>query len=314
VPRLRSALLLPVLALLCAGGLSACGSSAAPGPKTYDRLDAVSISGAVGTLPKVTWKGQMTAGKIEAKTLVKGTGDALKGEDNVMAQIWIGNGYTKQKAYSTFDDKKAQLLTVNSKLPEFLTAIKGATVGSRIAVTSSASAAFGASGNPSLGIGNKDPVLFVIDLVSAVADGPSGARAPYPDWMPVPTFTSGVPSGFTFDKAPAPTDQLKQVTLLKGTGPVVTTGQSIAVNYLGEVFGGTKPFDESYSKGTPTTFGIGLGQVIKGWDQALVGQTVGSRVVIEVPPALGYGDAGNTQAGIKGTDTLVFVIDILAAG
>jgi peptidylprolyl isomerase len=310
---MRSVLLLPVLALLCAGGLVACGSDAAPAAKTYDRLDAISISGPVGTVPDIKWKGQMTAGKVESKTLVKGTGDPLTSDDNVLAQIWIGNGYTKQQAYSTYHDKAAQLLTVNSQLPPFFAAIKGATIGSRIAVTSSADAAFGSSGNPSLGIGNKDPVVFVIDLVSAVADGPSGARASYPDWMPVPTFAKGLPTGFTFDKAPTPTDQLKQVTLLKGTGPVVKSGQTIAVNYLGEVFGGTKPFDEDYSKGTPTAFGIGTGQVIKAWDQALVGQTVGSRVVIEVPPALGYGATGNTQAGITGTDTLVFVIDILAA-
>ena len=58
---------------------------------------------------------------------------------------------------------------------------------------------------------------------------------------------------------------------------------------------------------------IGAGQVIKGWDTGLVGQTVGSRVLLVVPPADGYGSAGSAQAGINGTDTLVFVVDILAA-
>ena len=59
------------------------------------------------------------------------------------------------------------------------------------------------------------------------------------------------------------------------------------------------------------TVGIGVGQVVKGWDQALVGQTAGSRVVLAIPPALGYGKGGNEQARIKGTDTLYFVVDIL---
>ena len=58
---------------------------------------------------------------------------------------------------------------------------------------------------------------------------------------------------------------------------------------------------------------IGEDQVIKGWETGLVGQTVGSRVLLVVPPADGYGTAGDSQAGIKGTDTLVFVVDILAA-
>jgi len=53
--------------------------------------------------------------------------------------------------------------------------------------------------------------------------------------------------------------------------------------------------------------------VIAGWDEGIVGQTVGSQVLLVIPPAKGYGESGNPQAGIKGTDTLVFVVDILAA-
>jgi len=53
--------------------------------------------------------------------------------------------------------------------------------------------------------------------------------------------------------------------------------------------------------------------VIPGWNDGLPGVTVGSRVMLVIPPAYGYGKAGNSQAGIKGTDTLVFVIDILDA-
>ena len=71
-----------------------------------------------------------------------------------------------------------------------------------------------------------------------------------------------------------------------------------------------KPFDESYSK-SPASFGIGNGQVIPGWDKTLVGQKVGSRVILAIPPKEGYGKKGQPDAGIKGTDTLYFVVDIL---
>ena len=74
------------------------------------------------------------------------------------------------------------------------------------------------------------------------------------------------------------------------------------------------PFDANFSSGQPTSFTIGTGAVIKGWDQALVGKAVGSRVLLSIPPDLGYGEEGNKDAGITGTDTLYFVIDILAAG
>ncbi len=80
------------------------------------------------------------------------------------------------------------------------------------------------------------------------------------------------------------------------------------------MFGGETPFDSSFSRGAPASFQIGVGAVVKGWDKALVGRAVGSRVLLSIPPDLGYGEKGNKQAGIKGTDTLYFVVDILAAG
>ena len=95
-------------------------------------------------------------------------------------------------------------------------------------------------------------------------------------------------------------------------GAKVKAGQTLTVNYLGQVYEADKPFDESYS-GEPAEFPIGVGQVIPGWDERLVGRTVGSRVILEIPPADGYGEQGNEQAGIKGTDTLFFVVDILGA-
>jgi len=93
----------------------------------------------------------------------------------------------------------------------------------------------------------------------------------------------------------------------------VKSGQNLAVQYTGVIWRTGKVFDSSWSRNQPFTTVIGKGQVIKGWDTGLVGQTVGSRVLLVVPPAQGYGTAGASQAGIKGTDTLVFVVDILAA-
>jgi peptidylprolyl isomerase len=306
---------------VCALFLTACGDSSSSddpfiGGKSYDRLDAVTISGDVGSEPVVKWKGSMTAGKVETKTLIEGDGEPLKGQDDVLAHLWIGNGYSQQTALSTYADKKAELLTVNNQLPEFLAGIRDAKLGSRIAVTASAKEAFGEQGNSGLGIANKDTVLFIIDLVSKVQDKPEGEQSAYPDWMPTPTFTKGVISGFDFTNAPAPTDVLRRVQLIKGTGPRVKKGQTIAVRYLGEAFGGDKPFDENFGDtgtGKPTTFGIGLGQVIKGWDKALNGVPVGSRVVLEIPPELGYGAEGSPDSGIPKNATLVFMIDILAA-
>ncbi|WP_313555330.1 FKBP-type peptidyl-prolyl cis-trans isomerase, partial [Miniimonas arenae] len=109
----------------------------------------------------------------------------------------------------------------------------------------------------------------------------------------------------------APEDLQVQV-LEQGSGEEVEAGQSIEVHYLGQTWGG-RIFDNSYDRGSSISFPIGVGAVISGWDDSLVGQQIGSRVLVSIPPHLGYGHRGMPAAGIKGTDTLVFVVDIVGA-
>jgi peptidylprolyl isomerase len=114
---------------------------------------------------------------------------------------------------------------------------------------------------------------------------------------------------FPADAAPA---ELEVQVLSEGDGAIVEAGQTIEVNYLGQVWGGSV-FDNSYDRGSSIGFPIGIGRVIGGWDSGLVGRTVGSRVLLSIPPHEGYGPNGNPRAGIRGDDTLVFVVDILDA-
>ena len=90
------------------------------------------------------------------------------------------------------------------------------------------------------------------------------------------------------------------------------SGDTVTVNYHGVVWGKDTPFDSSFDRHQPASFGIGVGQVIKGWDQTVPGHNVGSRLVVSIPPEYGYGSRGIPQAGIGGEDTLVFVIDIIS--
>jgi peptidylprolyl isomerase len=115
----------------------------------------------------------------------------------------------------------------------------------------------------------------------------------------------------TFPTEAASADLEVQV-LVQGTGAPVEAGQEIVVHYLGQSWGGGV-FDNSYDRGETISFPIGMGRVIAGWDQGLVGQQIGSRVLLSIPSRLGYGDRGVPQAGIRGGDTLVFVVDIVDA-
>lgn len=107
-----------------------------------------------------------------------------------------------------------------------------------------------------------------------------------------------------------PAGSLQVRVLLEGDGPLVGTGDLLLANYLGQIWDG-EVFDNSYDRGAPSAFPIGAGGVIQGWDTGLVGQHVGSRVLLSIPPDLGYGEAGNPAINVTGDDTLAFVVDIV---
>ncbi|SCL17607.1 peptidylprolyl isomerase [Micromonospora rhizosphaerae] len=104
--------------------------------------------------------------------------------------------------------------------------------------------------------------------------------------------------------------KLTVTTLIKGKGPAVKAGQQITTNYVGVFYKDGKEFDASWNSGQPATFPIGVGQVIPGWDQGLVGVTVGSRVQLDIPAELAY---GNDSSGGRPAGPLRFVVDVLAA-
>ena len=96
----------------------------------------------------------------------------------------------------------------------------------------------------------------------------------------------------------------------------MTKGQDVVAQYTGVNWRTGQVFDSSWQRSLPYSFKIGASpsQVITGWDKGLVGQTVGSRVLLVIPPSDACnGSACESQAGIKGTDTLVFVVDIISA-
>ncbi|WP_067781909.1 FKBP-type peptidyl-prolyl cis-trans isomerase [Actinomyces vulturis] len=127
--------------------------------------------------------------------------------------------------------------------------------------------------------------------------------------MPSVSGSQGTKPVLSFPGTEAP-EGLQIQVLDEGNGQVVEAGDTIVCHYLGQSWDGDV-FDNSYDRGQPLSFQIGVGMVIRGWDDGLVGQRVGSRVLLSIPSELGYGDRGVPQAGIKGGDTLVFVTEIL---
>ena len=113
-----------------------------------------------------------------------------------------------------------------------------------------------------------------------------------------PTVTAGDGS---------PVTELKITPLITGTGTAVQDGQTLMVNYVGVNYATGEEFDTSFGK-KPLTFTIGRGEVIKGWDQGLLNAPVGSRVQLDIPAELAYGEGEGPTGG-----PLRFVVDVLSA-
>lgn len=95
-----------------------------------------------------------------------------------------------------------------------------------------------------------------------------------------------------------------------GEGAEAKAGNTVSVHYVGVAHSSGEEFDASYNRGEPLRFRLGVGQVIKGWDDGVQGMKVGGRRQLTIPPHLGYGDRGAGGA-IKPGETLIFVVDLL---
>src|SRR4051794_7094748 len=110
-----------------------------------------------------------------------------------------------------------------------------------------------------------------------------------------------------FPDGPPPAD-LEITELSEGEGAEATAGSTISAHYVGVAHSTGEEFDASWNRGAPLDFRLGVGQVIQGWDQGIVGMKVGGRRKLTIPASLGYGDRGAGGA-IKPGETLIFVVD-----
>ena len=109
---------------------------------------------------------------------------------------------------------------------------------------------------------------------------------------------------------PAPAE-LEITDITVGDGEEAVTGKQVSVHYVGVTHSGGEEFDASYGRGAPLEFPLGVGMVIKGWEQGIEGMRVGGRRKLVIPPHLAYGERG--AGGVIGpNETLIFVCDLVA--
>jgi FKBP-type peptidyl-prolyl cis-trans isomerase len=308
--RIAVTLALPLLAI---GLLAGCGGSSA----SLAASSVVTVTGPFGQNPTIKIPAKKATTSLTVKTLIHGSGPTLTKTQAFVGNyaIYIWSGTSHRLAQSSFTAHDPTLFA-GQLLPGLEKALVGQKMGSRVLAVIPPKDAFGKSGNAQAGIKGTDTLVFVVDLIKSFAPNASASGQQVSSGggsLPKVTAATGSAPTIKMPSSGQPPATLVTKTLVKGGGEAVKKGQTVVVQYVGAIWKTGKVFDASWQRGQPFGFTIGANpsQVIPGWDKGLVGQTVGSRVLLVVPPTDGYGKSGNSSAGIKGTDTLVFVVDVL---
>ena len=314
--RIAAALSFPLLAVLVLAG---CGSSSSSPSAASDPNGSVAVSGAFGAVPAVKIPASQASGKLAIKTVIHGNGPVLGASDSFVGNyaVYVWSGKTHKLVLSTFTTGTPQLLAANVGLPGLKQALTGARMGSRVLAVLPPKDAYGSSGNSQIGVTGSDTIVFVVDLIkdfSATASASGKHVSNGGGALPAVTAKAGSAPQVRIPSSKPPR-KLTVKTLIKGSGPKTVKGQTLVTQYVGLNWRTRKAFDSSWSRRQPFGFELDAqpAQIIPGWDQGLAGVPVGSRVMLIIPPADAYGKTGNTKAGIKPADTLVFVVDILGA-
>lgn len=310
--RIAAALLVPVTGCLVLAG---CGSSGKPTAANANA--AVKVTGQFDNKPTVSIPNEKPSSKLEITTPIKGTGAVLDASDSVLAYVtlykWSG---TK---HSEVVGSGPQMIPAKMGLPGLATALKGAHLGSRIVAVLPPKYGWGSAGQSELGITGSDTLVWVLDLLQQYSPTQSATGKQVSSGggaLPTVTAKAGQAPVITIPAKKSPPAKLSVTTLIQGTGPKLAKGETVVAQYVGSIWRTGKVFSSTWPSssqpdGVPFSFELG-GQVLAGWNDGLVGVPVGSRVMLVIPPSLGYGPSGGeSSAGIKKTDTLVFVIDVL---
>jgi len=327
--RLKSALPATLAILsLAALGLAGCSVSGTPTPSATacdpvasgPDSDAVTVTGDLDKAVTISIDGTLSPTTTERSVVVAGSGAPAQPGQTVNAYFsafsatdgtLIESGPTEAP-----DTPTPFVLDDTLYISGLIKALSCSTAGSRIvAVIPPADLGSNAS---AIGLGDDESLVFVADVVS-IEDTPTSTPTPVPSVdLPTPQAwdgTAAIPDVDMSTTVPTvtipaadPSPLLLEKVLEEGDGAVVPNGSTVTVDYVGVNWADGTVFDSSYSRGQAASFATN--EVIPGFAAAIVGQKVGSTVLVSIPPDYGYSESsGSSLVG----DTLVFLVQILDA-
>lgn len=310
-----------IVAALASIALLLVGCQSAPVDPVGEKGCVPAASGTASDAVQVRW------GDAVPSIVVDGTLAPYRTQRTVDAP---GDGRMAEKgslvtfAYAAFDASSGKLIdSVGFESPYAQVVLDGTslvagmekallctTAGSQVVAVVPAFDAFGESGLEQYGIEGEAPIVLAIDLLDVAPDRALGEQQAVIDSLPqVEVGATGEPL-VTIPPRTAP-DTHSTTVLKLGSGDVVEEGATVTVEYLGVEWKSGRVFDSSWYRDQVVR--MPTSSFLNGLGDALVGQTVGSQLLVILPPEFGYGDEGNIELGIDADDTMVFVVDILTA-
>ena len=293
-----------LLPLVLFAALTACGTDT-------PTLSDIEVSGS--DEPEISVEEGFETDETTSKVISPGDGETVHAGDVINLDYVGVDGRTGKVFDNSFQSEQSLTATLieGEIIDGFIKGLDGKKVGSRVLVAVAPDDGF-EQNNDQYDLRSDDSLVFVFDINDKIPESATGKKKSVPKTVPRLTFDDqDRPDGFTkTKKTPDKVTDEKAYLAVEGSGDKVQSGDTLVVQYVGQVYPDGDVFDESWSHG-PATFSVGTGRLIKCWDDLLVDQKVGSRVILVCPAKYAYGEEGNDK--IKGGDTLIFAIDLLAA-
>ncbi len=298
------------VALVSAAALVLVGCAGSPEPKASEPAaadcmdvssgslsDGVEVTGDFGASPTATFTTPLAAEELERSVVIEGDGETTKAGDDVNAIVSAFSGTTGQKVFS----QPATIAAGDETVFEaFLAGIDCVPTGSRTVTVAPASTLYGDQGNETIGVAPGETMVIVVDVQEPLK--PAKWTENVPD---VKFGADGAAPTVTLPDTPPPAEYEMKV-LEEGDGDEVQSGDNVTLHYQGTSWDTREVFDQSYG-GDPAQFTTDA--VIQGFGAALVGQKVGTKLIVNIPPQYAYGAETSDQAPLAG-QTLVFLVEI----
>jgi hypothetical protein len=304
--------------------LSACATSGPsgscePAAKPGDASSLITAKGEPGDLPDVAFPTPLITQGLEVSTIDQGDGDTLYDGEIADFHLTVVDANTAEIIPVTGIEPDSILRrTVGDDSDEFGSILECATVGDRLGVTATAES-IGFSGG---GLDPDDTIVLVVDVVRSFMGRATGVPQLAVNGMPAIALAPSGQPGVTIPTGDAPTE-LRIATTILGDGEKVEKEDAVVAHVTRLLWSTRAVIDSTWltaeHSSVPTTLfmssdatGGSAGGVLPGLEKAMVGATVGSQLVVVIPPGEdGFEEGATLPDGVTAEDTLVYVVDIL---